>query len=81
MVEENLRKAFSMSNYGTIILISKFVIPDESVLKLCETASNISEFFNLNTTIFGDYMALTLYKKKFVLDSYQDFQFPTDKIG
>ncbi len=79
IVEANLNKAFSFSNYGTVLLISKFVLPESSVALLYETASGISEFYDLNTTIFGDYVALTLYKKKFVLDSYRDFQLPSDK--
>lgn len=79
IVKANLNKAFSLSNYGLILLISKFVLPESSVITLYETASEISEFYHLDTTLFCDYIALSLYKKKFVLDSYRDFQLLSDK--
>ena len=78
-VKANLNKAFIMSNYGTVLLVSKFVLPESSIGLLYETAADMTEFYDLNTTIFGDYVALTLYKKRFVLDSYRDFQLPSDK--
>ena len=59
----NLEKAFSLADKACILLISRFAIPNESLDK-----------FDFDSTLFGDYLVLTLYKKKYVLDLYRDFK-------
>ena len=72
MVEANLRKAFMISNYATVLLISRFLLENSEATQLFNTAKQISEFYSLDNTIFGDYIALALYKKKFVLEAYSE---------
>ena len=70
----NLEKAFSLADEACILLISRFAIPNESLDKFFSEVLKISPFFDFDSTLFGDYLVLTLYKKKYVLDLYRDFK-------
>ena len=70
----NLEKAFSLADKACILLISRFAIPNESLDKFFSEVLKISPFFDFDSTLFGDYLVLTLYKKKYVLDLYRDFK-------
>jgi SAM-dependent methyltransferase len=66
----NVQKAFSCCEYGLALLISKFVLDEESIQKFFNSLTEISSNIHFDTSLFGDYISVYLYQNKHIFEFY-----------
>lgn len=66
----NIQKAFNCCEYGLALLISKFVLDEESIQKFFNSLTQISNNINFDTSLFGNYIAVYLYQNKHLIEFY-----------
>jgi SAM-dependent methyltransferase len=66
----NVQKAFNYCEYGLALLISKFVLEEESIQKFFNSLTQISNNINFDTSLFGNYIAVYLYQNKHLTEFY-----------
>lgn len=66
----NVQKAFNCCEYGLALLISKFVLDEESIEKFFNSLTQISSNINFDTNLFGNYIAVYLYQNKHLTEFY-----------
>jgi SAM-dependent methyltransferase len=66
----NIQKAFNCCEYGLALLISKFVLEEESIQKFFNSLTQISNNINFDTNLFGNYIAVYLYQNKHLIEFY-----------
>jgi|LakMenEpi08Jun12_1017391.scaffolds.fasta_scaffold00010_38 hypothetical protein len=66
----NIQKAFNYCEYGLVLLISKFVLEEESIQKFFNSLTQISNNINFDTSLFGNYIAVYLYQNKHLIEFY-----------
>jgi SAM-dependent methyltransferase len=66
----NVQKAFNCCEYGLALLISKFVLEEESIQKFFNSLTQISKNINFDTNLFGNYIAVYLYQNKHLIEFY-----------
>lgn len=66
----NVQKAFNCCEYGLALLISKFVLDEESIEKFFNSLTQISSNINFDTNLFGNYIAVYLYQNKHLFEFY-----------
>ena len=67
---DNVQKAFNCCEYGLALLISKFVLDEESIQKFFNSLTQISSNINFDTNLFGNYIAVYLYQNKHLIEFY-----------
>jgi hypothetical protein len=67
---DNVQKAFNCCEYGLALLISKFVLDEESIQKFFNSLTQISSNINFDTSLFGNYIGVYLYQNKHMIEFY-----------
>jgi len=67
---ESLQKAFYSCEYGLSLLISRFVLEDESIEKFFNRVSKVSPNVVFDNSLFGNYLRIELYQNKHLVEYY-----------
>lgn len=66
----NVEKAFNICEYGLALLISKFVLEEESIQKFFNSLTRISSSISFDTSLFGNYIGIYLYQNRHSTEFY-----------